>query len=383
MSSKRSTLPWNEVGPPLVHRCRHSATVSSSRAKRPRHGTSDTAYSASDRRGKPAPTVSANRPPESRSSEAITCAACTGRRNAGSSAAVPSVTRSVTAAAADSMVNVSMMGRSSVSPAQRESKPRASARRANSIRRPGSVCSPHRAAPVGRTTPIRMSSTPRSCRRGLNPGNSLEGIVVPQRGCYNGRCGLSSGAAQSPGPATGQPVGARAARRNDPAARELPGKRPVCAGPRDGGTAGRVAANDAFDVLTEGVAAELLAATVNVYRLALHPQGMAPRILNIAQWAYHIIDRIQQEALRSPEDDRLTTLHAELNELAPDRVVPLDHLGFAVPLQLRSRHGQLRLVTTVTAFATAVDVTLAELKLEAFLPADQETAAILSGWPRP
>jgi len=144
-----------------------------------------------------------------------------------------------------------------------------------------------------------------------------------------------------------------------------------------------VAANDAFDVLTEGVAAELLAATVNVYRLALHPQGMAPRILNIAQWAYHIIDRIQQEALRSPEDDRLTTLHAELNELAPDRVVPLDHLGFAVPLQLRSRHGQLRLVTTVTAFATAVDVTLAELKLEAFLPADQETAAILSGWPRP
>src|SRR6266498_807307 len=89
MSSKRSTLPWNEVGPPLVHRCRHSATVSSSRAKRPRHGTSDTAYSASDRRGKPAPTVSANRPPESRSSEAITCAACTGRRNAGSSAAVP------------------------------------------------------------------------------------------------------------------------------------------------------------------------------------------------------------------------------------------------------------------------------------------------------
>jgi hypothetical protein len=66
----------------------------------------------------------------------------------------------------------------------------------------------------------------------------------------------------------------------------------------------------------------------------------------------------------------------------PDRVVTADHLGFAVPVQLRSRHGELRLMTTITTFATAVDVTIAELKLEAFLTADQQTAAILSGWPR-
>jgi hypothetical protein len=142
-----------------------------------------------------------------------------------------------------------------------------------------------------------------------------------------------------------------------------------------------VAANDAFDVLTEGVAVELLAPPANVYRLAVHPQGMAPRILNLGQWAYHIIDRIRQETLRSP-DERLAALYAELTQLAPERVMPADHLGFAVPLQLRSRHGELRLTTTVTAFATAVDVTLAELKLEAFLPADAQTAAILSGWPR-
>jgi transcriptional regulator with XRE-family HTH domain len=138
-----------------------------------------------------------------------------------------------------------------------------------------------------------------------------------------------------------------------------------------------VAANDAFDVLTEGAAAELLAPPVNVYRLALHPEGMAPRIVNLAQWAYHILDRLQQESRRNP-DSRLATLHAELEEHVPDRMPPADHLGFAVPLQLRSRHGELRLMTTITTFATAVDVTIAELKLEAFLPADQQTAAILS-----
>jgi len=75
-------------------------------------------------------------------------------------------------------------------------------------------------------------------------------------------------------------------------------------------------------------------------------------------------------------------LLAELTRHVPDRVVTADHLGFAVPVRLRSRHGELRLMTTITTFATAVDVTIAELKLEAFLPADQQTAAILSGWPR-
>lgn len=142
-----------------------------------------------------------------------------------------------------------------------------------------------------------------------------------------------------------------------------------------------VAANDAFDVLTEGVAAELLAPPVNVYRLALHPLGIAPRIANLAQWAYHIVDRLQQESLSNP-DDRLAKLHAELTQHVPDRMVTADHLGFAVPMQLRSQHGELRLTTTITTFATAVDVTIAELKLEAFLPADQQTAAILSGWTR-
>ena len=138
-----------------------------------------------------------------------------------------------------------------------------------------------------------------------------------------------------------------------------------------------VATNDAFGLLTAGVAPELLAPPANAYRLALHPHGLAPRILNFPEWAQHVVERLHQESLRNP-DARLASLHEELERYVPQRVVSPDHLGFAVPLRLRSDHGELRLMTTITTFATAVDVTIAELKLEAFLPADQATAAILA-----
>jgi hypothetical protein len=139
-----------------------------------------------------------------------------------------------------------------------------------------------------------------------------------------------------------------------------------------------VAANDAFGLLTEGVAPELLTPSVNVHRMALHPDGLAPRIANFAEWARHILKRLHQAALRDP-DDRLDALHAELERYVPQDVAPADgHLGFAVPLRLRHGTGELRLMTTVTTFATAVDVTIAELKLEAFLPADEATATVFA-----
>ncbi|MGW3173764.1 helix-turn-helix domain-containing protein [Streptomyces sp. NPDC001153] len=121
-----------------------------------------------------------------------------------------------------------------------------------------------------------------------------------------------------------------------------------------------VAANEAFDVLTEGVAPELVGPCTNVYRLALHPRGLAPRIANLAEWSRHILARL----------GHLPELRDELTAYIPELKAPADHLGFAVPLHLRSSYGDLRLMTTVTTFATAADVTLAELKLEAFLPAD-------------
>ncbi|MEV0908822.1 helix-turn-helix domain-containing protein [Streptomyces hokutonensis] len=129
-----------------------------------------------------------------------------------------------------------------------------------------------------------------------------------------------------------------------------------------------VDANSAFGVITEGAAAELVGPGTNVYRLALHPDGVAPRILNLAEWARHIVARL----------GGLPELRAELAGYVPELGSSEGQLGFAVPLRLRSSYGELRLMTTVTTFATAVDVTLAELKLEAFLPADAATAEALA-----
>ncbi|MEU6402658.1 helix-turn-helix transcriptional regulator [Streptomyces sp. NPDC046985] len=129
-----------------------------------------------------------------------------------------------------------------------------------------------------------------------------------------------------------------------------------------------IAANTAFDLITEGAAPELVGPGTNVYRLALHPDGLAPRIRNLAEWARHILARL----------GCLEELRAELTRYVPHLDPSAGLLGFAVPLRLQSSYGELHLMTTVTTFATAVDVTLAELKLEAFLPADAATAAALS-----
>jgi transcriptional regulator with XRE-family HTH domain len=137
-----------------------------------------------------------------------------------------------------------------------------------------------------------------------------------------------------------------------------------------------VAANAAQHVLFDGCAAELLAAPANAYRIALHPDGMTPRIANFPEWARHVLEGLRADLRRNP-DDQLAALVDELSQYVPaDRLKP-GHLGFAVPLELRSASGTLRLMTTITSFATAVDVTVSELKLEAFLPADAATAAAL------
>lgn len=137
-----------------------------------------------------------------------------------------------------------------------------------------------------------------------------------------------------------------------------------------------VAANSALGVLTEGVHEKLLKPPVNAYRLALHPEGMAPRIRNFAQWSRHVVVNLHQAQMRNP-DPRLAELNAELKQYVPPSSDDIEPLGFSVPLQLRTIKGDIHLVTTVSTFATAVDVTVSELRLEAFLPVDEASTAVL------
>jgi transcriptional regulator with XRE-family HTH domain len=139
-----------------------------------------------------------------------------------------------------------------------------------------------------------------------------------------------------------------------------------------------LAGNEALNVLLEGVDASLLVPPVNVRRVALHPRGLAPRVLNFAQWGRHVIEMIHHDVSRRPDpaqSELLIELEGYLDN-APVQQRP-DYMGLAMPLHLASSAGNLTLLTTVTSFSTAVDVTIAELRLEAFLPADADTAARL------
>ena len=139
---------------------------------------------------------------------------------------------------------------------------------------------------------------------------------------------------------------------------------------------GMVAANSAIPLLTAGVAEHLLAPPVNVLRLTLHPDGMAPRIVNLAEWRAHLLDRLGRQAVTSG-DPALAALHDELARLpggdgshAPD----LAAAEIATPLRIRSGDAELSFISTYTTFGTAVDVTVSELSIEAFFPADEVTA---------
>jgi transcriptional regulator with XRE-family HTH domain len=147
---------------------------------------------------------------------------------------------------------------------------------------------------------------------------------------------------------------------------------------------GLVAANAAVGVLTDGVAAHLLQPPVNVLRLSLHPDGMAPRILNLPEWRGHLLDALARQAVSSG-DPALATLREELAGL-PGGEEHADAAGvavaeIAVPLRVLAPDGRtaLSFLSTRTTFGTATDVTAAELAIESFFPADATTAEHLRG----
>lgn len=134
-----------------------------------------------------------------------------------------------------------------------------------------------------------------------------------------------------------------------------------------------VAANRGAAILLEGVAAHLLNQP-NALRLSLHPAGLAPRIRNLGQWRHHVIGRLRREVAVSGAQ-HLVELLAEVEAYPGGFDATLDLGAVAVPLQLDGPDGTvLSFLGTVTTFGTALDLTAAELSIEAFLPADEPTA---------
>ncbi len=138
-----------------------------------------------------------------------------------------------------------------------------------------------------------------------------------------------------------------------------------------------VAANDALGALTDGCAPELLQPPANAIRVALHPEGMAPRTLNLAEWSAHLLARLRREAAISG-DPQLEALRVEVESYpgVVSTLPPSAHTGadIVVPLRLRDGDRELAFISTICTFGTAVDVTLSELAIEAFYPANAQTA---------
>jgi transcriptional regulator with XRE-family HTH domain len=138
-----------------------------------------------------------------------------------------------------------------------------------------------------------------------------------------------------------------------------------------------LAANDALSVLLDGVAPDLLEPPANGLRIALHPQGMAPRIVNFAQWSAHLLQRLRREAAITG-DSQLEGLYEELAGYPGVELQPphgeLTEAEIVLPLRLRDADGELSFFSTISTFGTTVDITLAELSIEAFYPANAHTA---------
>jgi transcriptional regulator with XRE-family HTH domain len=141
-----------------------------------------------------------------------------------------------------------------------------------------------------------------------------------------------------------------------------------------------VSSNAAVQRLLAGVDADLTRPPVNVLRLSLHPRGLAPRIANLAEWRAHLLARLRHQ-VDVTGDPVLTALEAELRgyPAGASRTRPPTSAegGVFVPLRLTSEAGTLAFFSTTTVFGTPLDITVSELAIEAFFPADPDTAEAL------
>jgi transcriptional regulator with XRE-family HTH domain len=137
-----------------------------------------------------------------------------------------------------------------------------------------------------------------------------------------------------------------------------------------------VTANRMVAPLLDGIPERLLGQPFNILRLAFHPEALAPRTVNLAEWCGHLLERLHRQC-EATADPELIRLYTDLKAFPlPARAAPLppdNHV--AIPLKLRHDGEILSFISTTMVFGTPVDVTLSELALETFFPADELTAA--------
>jgi transcription regulator MmyB-like protein len=147
-----------------------------------------------------------------------------------------------------------------------------------------------------------------------------------------------------------------------------------------------IGANKAVPPLTAGADPTLLRPPVNVLRLSLHPEGLAPRIANLAQWRSHLFARLRRQ-IEVTADPILEELLNELSDYpmhdagtpGEESGINDDYAGIVVPFRLVTEQGVLSFISATTIFGTPVDITLSELAVESFFPADAATAMALRG----
>jgi len=134
--------------------------------------------------------------------------------------------------------------------------------------------------------------------------------------------------------------------------------------------------NAAVAVLTDGCDPALLTPPVNALRVSLHPDGMASRIANLPEWRAHILERLHRQ-VQATRDPRLAELLAELSSYPGGDAERPELTDVAVPLSLRHDGKELAFFSMTAVVGAPLDVTVAEVAIESFYPADADTAEAL------
>jgi len=137
-----------------------------------------------------------------------------------------------------------------------------------------------------------------------------------------------------------------------------------------------VAKNRMVDPMLRYCAPRLLEPPINVLRLSLEPEGMAQRIENLGEWRAHLLHRLRSQRARE-DDATLKALYEELVVLPGPENSEHAPNAIAVPLKLRAGETTLSFLSMTMMFGAPLDITVADLAIETFLPEDEATAAAL------